>query len=417
MWSALVAILLLVSGLVMVLPAVVARDGAAFAGVVARAENPTTRAARLLAGRITGQLDRQSAALLAGDRAGFLAIAEPAVHADLRRRFTTLRALQVTGWEARPSGLPTEAGRPGEWRLTVEFRYCFVVPDCRTSSVLVETRWRGDRGEPRLLALAGSRTETQLAGRAEWQAEALPWEVSELVVAVGGRTLVATTPALRKRLPDLLARAEAAAKVADRYVVTGSRPDRYRIYYAGPKEWKRWYGGDLPGWAAGYAIGIGGGHRDIVVRAGQYTDTAVDELLRHELAHAASLPDNDRWDESAWWLVEGLAEYVASDGRSISRYDGLSATRRLVNRGWNGKLDSVAPADDASPLRVAGNYGISYLAVSHLVARFGEERVFAFVKAVIHDLRIPRQTAEEIFGQPWSTIHDGCVAYIRDVAG
>ncbi|MER7461092.1 hypothetical protein [Micromonospora sp. NPDC126480] len=415
LWTALVVVLLVAAGLAVPASAVRGAESRTSPGVVARAENPTTRAARQFAARITGQLDRQSAALLRGDRAGFLAIAERGLHTDLSRRFATLRALRVSGWQARPKGLPTQAGRPGEWRLTVEFQYCFAVPDCRPSSLFVETRWRDSGAQPRLLEMARSSPDQYLPGRMD-QVGSLPWEMSQLVAVMGKRTLVATTPQFRKRLPELLARAEAAAKVADQYVVAGDRPDRYRIYYAGPKEWKRWYGGRQPDWAAGYAIGIGGGHREIVVKDDRYTPAGLDELLRHELAHAASLPDHDYRDESTWWLVEGLAEYAGADGRAISRYFGLSATRRLVNRGWDRKLDTVAPGEDDPDARVTGSYGIAYLAVRYLVDRFGEERVFAFVKAVVHDRRIPRQTSEAVLGVPWSTLHADCVKYIRGVA-
>ncbi|MGN9809291.1 hypothetical protein ACTMSW_08020 [Micromonospora sp. BQ11] len=414
LWTAFVAVLLLLAGGVSAaLPAgAVFGSDATLARIAAPAENPTTRAARELAGRITAQLDRQSGALLSGDRAAFLAIAEPAVHATLRGRFAALRALRVSDWQGRPRGLPTQAGRPGEWRLSVEFRYCFAVPDCRRpSSVLVETRWRDAGAEPRLLELARSKPEAQLAGRATEQVGALPWEISELVVAVGRRTLVATTPAFRKRLPDLLARAEAAARTADQYVVTGDRPERYRIYYAGPREWKRWYGGEQPEWVAGYAIGLGGDH-EVVFRHDSYTSAGLGELLRHELTHVASLPDHDGLDDSTWWLTEGLAEYAAT----VGRYNGLTETRRLVKRGWDGKLDTLAPAGDTPDARVIGSYGIAYLAVRYLVDRFGEERVFAFVKAVIHDRRIPRQTSDEIFGVPWSTLHADCVKGIRSAA-
>jgi hypothetical protein len=209
-------------------------------------------------------------------------------------------------------------------------------------------------------------------------------------------------------LPNLLARAEAAARTADQYVVTGDRPDRYRVYYAGSKEWKSWYGGQQPEWVAGYAIGLGGDH-EVVLRHDRYTAAGLSELLRHELTHVASLPDHDGLDDSTWWLTEGLADYAAT----VGRYNGLTETRRLVRRGWDGKLDTLAPTEDTPDARVIGSYGIAYLAVRYLVDRFGEERVFAFVKAVIHDRRIPRQTSDEIFGVPWSTLHADCVKHVR----
>ncbi|WP_433314427.1 hypothetical protein [Micromonospora chersina] len=368
-----------------------------------------TPAERQLRARMTAQLDRQAAALLDGDRAGFLAVAEPAARPALTRRYAALRALRVTTWRPVADGVPAAADRPGEWRLTVTVGYCFVVPACTPSSVELGTRWwvAGD-AEPLLTAVEESRATP---------AGARPWEVSDLAVAVGKRAVVATTPALRAKLPGLLAQAEAAATVADLYAVAAPPPDRYLVYYAGRAEWQRWYGGGRPKWTAGYAVGVGGGHHDVVLNAQSLSPGGVDDLLRHELTHAASLPDGGYADRSSWWLVEGLAEYAGADGQPVDRYEGLAEARKLVRGGWNGRLDALAPADDASDDRVGGAYGIGYLAVHHLVDRFGEQRVLDFFRAVVHERRSMAEAADEVFGEPWSGLHDDCVAYLRAVAG
>ncbi|MEH0969574.1 hypothetical protein V6U77_00335 [Micromonospora sp. CPCC 205546] len=372
------------------------------------ADDPATAAARRLGERMTAELARQSTALLGGDRAGFLAVAEPVAHRDLRRRYAALRALRVTAWQAAANGLPTPVeGRPGEWRLLVEFRYCFVTPDCRTSRVLTGTRWReGER--PRLLAVEPSRSAAT---------GTRPWEVSELAVAVGPRTLVATTPALRRQLPGLLAQAEAAARLADTYAVGGRTPDRYRIFYAGRGEWQRWYGGGRPKWTGGYAVTVGGGHHEVVLNADGLVAGGMDDLLRHELTHAASLPERGYPGKGTWWLVEGLAEYAGADGVPVDRYAGLDEVRGLLGGGWDGRLDSLSPADDAPAERVSGSYGISYLAVRHLVDRFGPDRLLAFFAAVVHERTPVDRAAERVLGEPWSVLHDGCVGYVRAVVG
>ncbi|MFC0503670.1 hypothetical protein [Micromonospora costi] len=368
------------------------------------ADDPASRAARDLAARITTVLDRQSAALLAGDQAGFLAVAEPAAHADLRRRFAALRALKVTTWRAEVTGLPTEiAGRPGEWRLLVRFQYCIVVPGCRPSPVLAGTRWRDDGRQPRLVAVEESKSA---------ETGTRPWEISDLVAATGARTVVATTPALRGKLPGLLARAEAAAKVADGYALGDSRPDRYRVFHAGRAEWERWYGGGRPTWTGGYAVTVGGGHHEVVLN-GEGDEAGLDDLLRHELTHAASLPDQGYPGKATWWLVEGLAEYAGAAGRSVDRYEGLAEVRRLVQGGWNGRLEGIAPADDAPADRVGGSYGVGYLAVRHLVDRFGEQRLLDFFAAVVHERAPVARAAEQVFGESWTALHDECVAYVR----
>lgn len=368
---------------------------------------PADPAARLAAA-IGTQLDRQAHALLRGDRAGFLTVADPAARDDLTRQFTSLRALRVTVWRARPSGVPTPTpGRPGEWRQLVSYRYCLVEPTCTPSPVLAGTRWRETADGPRLVAVEPSksaRTGTR------------PWEVSELAVSVGRRTLVATTPGLRGRLPALLTAAEAAAVVADRYVVDGVRPDRYRIFYAGRDEWRRWYGGDRPGWTGGYVVTVGGGHHEVVLNAEALRSGGVGELLRHELTHAASLPAGGWSGQDAWWLVEGLAELAGTGDRPVAGYPGLDEVRRLLAQGWDGGLDALTPADDAPAERVAASYGVGYLAVRRLLDRYGEQRLLAFFRVVVHDRRPVADAAREVFGEDWPSLRDDCVAYVRTAA-
>ncbi|MEU1684655.1 hypothetical protein [Micromonospora sp. NPDC005707] len=410
LWAAVGLVLVLVAcGVPGVLLLGLVRDAAG--RPAAERDGRGTAAERRLGERMAAQLDRQAAALLDGDRAGFLAVAEPAARPALIRRYAALRALRVTAWRPAADGVPVAVDRrPGEWRLAVTVGYCFVVPGCTPGSVELGTRWRvtGDGAEPRLVAVEESGATP---------AGARPWEVSDLAVAVGKRAVVATTPALRAKLPGLLAQAEAAAKVADLYAVAGAPPDRYLVYYAGRAEWQRWYGGGRPKWTAGYAVGVGGGHHDVVLNAQSLTPTGVDDLLRHELTHAASLPDRGYADRSSWWLVEGLAEYAGADGQPVDRYEGLAEVRKLVRGGWNGRLDALAPADDAADDRVGGAYGIGYLAVRHLVDRYGEQRVLDFFRAVVHERRSMAEAADEVFGDPWSGLHDDCVAYLRAATG
>lgn len=408
-----VVVLLLGCGLPAVLVAGVIRESGARSTLsragTSAADDPATAVARELADRITAQLHRQSAALLSGDRAGFLAIADPAAHTDLRRRYAALRELKVTGWRAEPSGLPVPIiGKPGEWRLLVRFQYCFVTPNCRPSPVLIGTRWRENGDQPRLVAMEESKSV---------ETGTRPWEISDLAVAIGERTIVATTPALRGKLPGLLVQAEAAARVADGYAVAGSRPDRYRIFYAGRTEWQRWYGGERPEWTGGYAVTVGGGHHEVVLNADGLSSNGTDDLLRHELTHAASLPERGYPGKDTWWLVEGLAEFAGAGDQAVDRYEGIAEVRKLVRGGWDGKLEGINPADDASAERVGGSYGIGYLAVRHLVDRYGPLRLLTFFKTVVHDRRTLDVAAEKAFGEQWSTLHDECVAYVRAAAG
>lgn len=190
LWTVLALVLLLVA---CGLPGVLLLRGAAGRPAAGRADDPATLAARRLGQRMSDQLDRQATALLGGDRAGFLAVAEPAARPTLTRRYAALRALRVTVWRPAADGLPSAVdGRPGEWRLSVRIGYCFVVPACTPSRVELGTQWRLVGEEPRLVAVEESRSES---------AGARPWEVSDLAVAVGRRAVVATTPAQRAGCP------------------------------------------------------------------------------------------------------------------------------------------------------------------------------------------------------------------------
>mgnify|MGYP000433425906 CR=1 FL=1 len=416
--------------------------------------------------QINALLDQQAAALIAGDERGFLAVAEPgsAAHDDLARQFQTLRAMQVTAWRPSVSTLPVEfaptaatptpaatgsatptlattttattatptaaptttvtagpspapatpaptgpAALGTEWRLLVSYQHCFVVPSCETSEVVVGQRWSTKGGRLRLVAVEPSLT---------LQDGPRPWEVSELVVATGNRTLVATTPQHRDLLPDLLRDAEEAAAVADRYAVSGTAPDRYRVFYAGSDEWGSWYGGDRPDWTAGYAVAVGGGHYEIVLNGTNLRDVLRPDLLRHELTHAASLPDGGNRERAAWWLIEGLAEHAAAGGRPVVRYEGLDDVRRLVlEQDWQGPLSSVEPTADAEDWQVGAGYGVGYLAVRHLVDRFGEERTLAFFRAVVHDGVGLDEAARTQFGESWEGLQEACVDYVRRAVG
>ncbi|MFG3683543.1 hypothetical protein ACGF5H_25900 [Micromonospora chalcea] len=408
LWTALGLVLGLVAGAV---PGVLLRElspDAAGRSAAGR-DDPGTAAQRRLGERMLALLDRQAAALVGADRAGFLAIADPAARPALTRRYAALRALRVTVWRPAADEVPAAAdGRPGEWRQTITVGYCFVVPDCAPSTVELDARWRLVGEEPRLTALEPSGADP---------AGVRPWQANDLAVTVGKRVVVATTPAQRSKLPGLLAQAETAARVADRYAVGDARPDRYLVYYAGKAEWRRWYGGGRPKWTAGYAVGVGGGRHDVVLNAQTVTPDGVDDLLRHELTHAASLPDRGYADRADWWLVEGLAEYAGADGQPVHRYEGLTEVRDLLRGGWSGRLEAVAPEAEASDSRVGGAYGVGYLAVRHLVDRYGEQRMLDFYRAVVHQRKPPAQAADEVLGDPWSMLHDECVAYVRAVVG
>jgi hypothetical protein len=351
-------------------------------------------------------LDAQAAALLRGDETAFVAPADPANAAllnDLHRRFGILRAMNIAGWTETLGGEPERAD--GGWRATVRIGYCFVVRGCEPVAVPVATRWAEGAG-PLSLVEFGSSGASDLGPR--------PWEVSDLRVAIGPRVVVAVAPRYAGRVPALLAAAEEAAAVADRYARWAAPPDRYLVYLASPEDWGRWYGVHQAQWVAGYAMPITEHHTEIVLNGQRVTADEVVDTLRHEFAHVVTLAEVHSDYSARWWLVEGIAEYVRMVGRPLSEYELLSASRRYVRAGNPTEVSALTePAVSASTEEASGRYGVAFLSVRWLAERFGEEKMLHFFDQVVRQGVGPPYAAADEFGVEWDEITGDCAGYVR----
>jgi hypothetical protein len=351
-------------------------------------------------------LNAQAAALLRGDEAAFLAPADPgnaALVGDLRRRFDVLRAMKIAGWTETLAGDPEPVD--GGWQANVRLGYCFVVAGCQPVAVPVTTRWAKSTGSP-ILVEFGSSGGTDLGPR--------PWEVSDLVVAIGRRTIVAAPPRYAGRLTALLDAAENAAAVSDRYARWAPPPGRYMVYLGGPDEWGHWYGVHQAGWVAGYAMPITDHDTEIVLNAQRVTGVEVEDTLRHEFAHVVTLAGAHDDHPGQWWLLEGIAEYVRMVGRPLRDYELLPAARRYARAGSRtdlfglGEPSAGASADDAS-----GRYGVAFLTVRRLAERFGEERMLGFFDEVVRQGIPQEQAAGTEFGADWNEISADCARSVK----
>jgi hypothetical protein len=401
------------------LPGLLAPSGAAGVGVTPggprspRPGDPPSVYAAWMRAQIDTALHTQGAALRSGDEDGFLAVGEPGnaeVRTELGRRYRSLRGLQVTVWEPRVAESPTQetgVDDPAEWRARLSLRHCFVVPGCEADDLRVESRWVQRNGRAYLVRLDASGAD---------QNGPRPWEVADLRVAVGKRAVVATTSDYSARLPSLLGEADRAATVADRFAV-GPVPDRYHMFFAGGTEWKRWYNGNRPEWAAGYAVPTSDRRIDVVLNAAEVPSGFVDDIMRHELSHAASLRGS-RHQSAAWWLVEGLAEQAELYGRAPTQHDAVAAgaVRRFIASGkWDGGVAVSEPVASAALQEAGARYGIAFLAVRRLSERYGEVKLLAFFKAVVHEGKTPEVAAPEALGAPWTDVHADCVSYVRRI--
>lgn len=356
-------------------------------------------------------LDRQTKALLAGDQKAFLGVVDPMASklvVSLKRRFASLRAMRVIQYTQHVAGIPIEgstaAGKP-TWKTRIDIDYCFSVRGCDTDTITVDTAWVETADGLRMTSMSTSGAESN---------GPRPWEVTELKAAVGKRVVVATTGRYASRLSGLLAQAEKAAAVADRYVI-GDRPDQYRIFIAGASEWKRWYGGELPPWSVGFATPVSDDRMEVVLNVTEIETSYLDEVLRHELGHVATLSTDAHADDSDFWLIEGMAEYIQESGRKVGSYDGRYSVRRFLDTGtWDGDVAVTEPTGNSEDWEVAAAYGIGYYAVRRMAERFGREKLTRFFTLLVLERGKTLDVASRSsFGVPWKSVNADCAKYVR----
>ncbi len=363
-------------------------------------------------------LDAQSVALLEGDEAGFLGVVDPTqppLVSRYRDLFATLRGLLVSGWQATVSSVDGDALlRAPDHPVDVTVGYCFGTAQCPTAlggaglvaRATMRMSFAVSRGRIVITGLLPAASQSSSVGPTARgrQLGAAPWQVSSLHAMSGRRTVVATTPALRERLPAALAAAEAAAVVADQYAFLLT-PDRYHVYLAGPDEWSTWF--DLPhGNEVARAITTSPRTTDIVVHAGRVTDDALEALLRKEMGrvvtHVGASVQSVSSDRQ--WVSEGIAELVRYAGEPPSSAEAAIASLRAYLPALSALetfLDQGLPTEATAG---AAFSTASYLAINYITYRFGPEGLFSFVDAVLRGrMPVPKATAR-VLGMSWADL-------------
>lgn len=362
-------------------------------------------------------LHSRGAALLRGDETGWLRDVDPArpqLLAQLRTRYQTLRALQVSGWRETVLDPGEDAPLPATTVVRVSVAYCLARPRCvldggpGTPSVAENIGFTSHDGRVWLTDLLAPQVD-------RFKQVPVPWQTGPLQARTGSRVIVAAPPELTGRLDDTLARAEQAARVADQYARYVKAPDHYLVYVAGPSQWKQWFGSRPPGPdPLAYAVHLSRLDMQVVVDAGHVRPDMMQLVLQHEFGHVVTLndaePRYDFFDIDAW-LAEGVAEYIAWAGRSPADYYRLGDVRRYLRAGWNGQLRTLMPQYDS--LAASAVYGISYLALRYLADHYGEPAMLAFVNAVRRQNLPVEGSAQYRFGKPWATINKECADYVR----
>ncbi|WP_432983988.1 hypothetical protein [Dactylosporangium sp. CA-233914] len=360
---------------------------AAVASVSATSAAPAEAAAE----RVNRELDAQSRALLTGDLDAYL---KP-VHASLREeftlRFTSLRALGVAAWTARAAGRPRTEG-DGRWSMTVEIRYCLGAADCMPATLRLPSTWSVETGQAVITV---------------FQRTVLPWDLTPLRAVFGRRVIVAGPAETAGRLTHMLAAADQAADIADRYARWDPPPKRYVVFVAPPPQWHTWWNGSTDDIDA-YAEGSYG----VAIKSDVDRDNGLVNLLTHEFTHVLSLGDTYGAGRD-WWLYEGLAEYVADRDGSWTKAR-LPDVRRFVRSGrWDGTVTLATPPNATTADDRRARYGIALLTVTCLAKRFGEDRMLKFFTAVVRGRSDPPTASPTTLGADWQPIAADCAAEVH----
>ena len=352
-------------------------------------------------------VDNQAEALLAADEPGFLVAVDPSnarLVAEHKRRFKVLRAMGPGVWtQALTGGIRTTGTR--EWRAEIKISYCFGDATCQAVELVVTTEWAVKNDHLVMVELEPSESQ--------WNGPR-PWETDDLSVGTGKRVVVAATTVNAWRLPDAVKAADRAAAVADTFAKWEKPPSRYVIFLAGPSDWKKWYGHSQPEWAAAWAVPVSSTVTEVVVRTQVVQQRGLETLLTHELTHVTTLAGKrDGAGRSAWWLIEGIADYATMVGQPVRSYDALPPTRIFVRGKWDGDPAVDPPTAGSSLEEASARYGVAFLAVRRMADRYGEGKMLNFFGRVVHDDTSVEAAAPAALGASWPTVRADCVKFIR----
>ena len=357
---------------------------------------------------VTKTLARQKESLLRGDEAGYLSVLDAeAVQADrdrLARQFRSLRAMKVAGWSDQAQAV--ELGEDGLWHLRLVSSPCFVSSTCAPGGAEARTVWR-----------LRDKTAATLVRWVPDPQRPHPWQVSELVAMSGERTVVATVRDRAEMLATLLAAAEKAAVVADRFAQGGRPPERYVVYWAPAEQWRSWFDRAPAQWVGGAAVPSSVDRYELILNADELRPDEVDGLLRHELTHAASLPGRITGGKELWWLMEGLAELAEMEGAVATDHVGLGEVAAVIEHRQVIGLDIAEPAPGARHDQVSGHYAFAFLAVRCIAERFGEPALVEYFHAVTHGRKSVSAAAHDVLGVQWPDLEQECLAYIHQAIG
>ncbi|MFI5934811.1 hypothetical protein [Actinoplanes sp. NPDC051494] len=379
------------------------------------AENPRPRTPLEAA---DAALNLQAAALVRGDEKAWLAAVDPGqpkLRTRYRSMFRSLRTLGVSAFEYQTSRDGTAQDRAV--KLEAYAVYCLKDNTCPADAkpaVLQKLTLKIVKDQWLITASTTPQNDDTL--------QPPPWEDGGLVTVKGKRVTLVALPSEKKYFKKILPIADAAAAVNDRFAAMVDNPQkRYRIYLAGNKQWKRWYGGITDEWVVGYAVPLNEAGMDVVLHMNDLKSETrlLETTIQHELGHVVTLGEAHRksWGEGDMWLKEGIAEYIGwypqpatASWRRQSVRDHLRGSDRPTSIAVTA-LKSDARVEDGDAF-----YGMGHFAADCMAKKYGQRALFTFARLYLREEKDLDPAARQAFGQPFRTVDKTCLAWIRDKA-
>ncbi|GAA2639338.1 hypothetical protein GCM10010436_56940 [Paractinoplanes durhamensis] len=368
-------------------------------------------------------LKAQADALISGDEAGWMGAVDAskaALVTKYRMIFRNLRGLGISRFSYQPGlGKPVK-GDAAAMAIRVDAVYCFGDDMCPASAA---TEWAKPPHISQSLTLraVGGRYVISALGEsadADFH-QPTPWESTDLVFARGKRVVLAVAKGQEKYLARVLPVAEQAAVVADRYGILNGTPQRdYRIFLAGEKQWKSWYGGENDEWAIGLALPLNRRGIDVIVRMAEMdTPVTLRTTVQHELGHVVTLTGAYQMDAAEdTWLSEGIAEYIGWQPKGAAQSFRKYSVRWQFDRAAPKSIVPVRPGPKAPARAGDAFYGLSHWAADCMAKKYGEPKLFTFVRLVLTEDNSYDQASRDAYGVPFATVDKTCVSWIRQQA-
>ena len=357
-------------------------------------------------------LKLHAGALLDGDETGWMAAVDQG-NAELTTRyralFQSMRVLGITRFGYTPGISGPDPKDPAAITFPVRADYCFGADTCAVGYPA------GFNQALSMKEIDGRYVITAAVARPDPDyAEPTPWEDGKMTFTPGRHVVIGADASEAAYVKTVLPAAERAAAADEQFAtMLLAKQDHYRVYLAGEKQWKAWFGG-LESWAVGVAMPISQSGYDVVLRVRELqSPVELQVTLQHELGHVITLTGSETFHVDNQWLSEGVAEYIGWSPKHAQQSYRRASVEWAIARKRPTSMIPAAPGAKASLREGDAYYGLSHFAVDCMAQKYGQATMFRFVRLVLVRGEEWDAAAREAYHQPFTKVDQFCAGWIR----